>query len=179
MALTRTAAILLRAGDYELGVCERFNRGCNHRSIRGFFATISRLGDGPLWYALILFLPVYDGSHALPYSLAMVMAGLFGLVCYRFLKHGTNRPRPYSVSDRITLGTAPLDRFSFPSGHTLHAVSFTLIATQPYPEMVPILYPFTLLVALSRIMLGLHYPSDVLAGALLGGFAATVCLSAL
>jgi membrane-associated phospholipid phosphatase len=58
---------------------------------------------------------------------------------------------------------APLDEFSFPSGHTLHAVSFTIVALAYYPWLAPLLVPFTAGVALSRVVLGLHYPSDVLA----------------
>ncbi|MNV30971.1 phosphatidylglycerophosphatase B [compost metagenome] len=58
---------------------------------------------------------------------------------------------------------APLDEFSFPSGHTLHAVSFTIVALAYYPWLAPLLVPFTVLIGLSRVVLGLHYPSDVLA----------------
>jgi undecaprenyl-diphosphatase len=70
--------------------------------------------------------------------------------------------------DGIRAGTPPLDRYSFPSGHTLHAVSFTAIATAHFPELGWVLVPFTVLVAASRVVLGLHYPSDVLAGAAIG-----------
>jgi undecaprenyl-diphosphatase len=63
---------------------------------------------------------------------------------------------------------APLDKFSFPSGHTLHAVAFTTLAWHYHPLLGMALMPFTCVVALSRIVLGLHYPSDVLAGALIG-----------
>jgi undecaprenyl-diphosphatase len=62
----------------------------------------------------------------------------------------------------------PLDRYSFPSGHTLHAVLFTTIAVAYAPSLVFVLLPFTLLIAASRVVLGLHYPSDVIVGALLG-----------
>ncbi|MES2546747.1 MAG: phosphatase PAP2 family protein, partial [Pseudomonadota bacterium] len=62
----------------------------------------------------------------------------------------------------------PLDHFSFPSGHTLHAVAFSVVAMQYYPELSIVLVPFTIMVAMSRVILGLHYPSDVLAGATIG-----------
>jgi undecaprenyl-diphosphatase len=64
---------------------------------------------------------------------------------------------------------APLDEYSFPSGHTMHAVAFTLLAVVAFPGLAWVLVPFTVLVALSRLVLALHYPSDVLAGAVLGG----------
>ena len=78
--------------------------------------------------------------------------------------------------DRILPRVAPLDEYSFPSGHTLHAVSFTLIAVHYYPKLAWLLLPFAVLVALSRVVLGLHYPSDVLAGALLGAGLALLAL---
>ena len=74
------------------------------------------------------------------------------------------------------LTVAPLDRFSFPSGHTLHAVGFTLLAVHAHPELAWFLIPFTVLVALSRLVLGLHYPSDVLTGAAIGTLMATLAI---
>lgn len=69
---------------------------------------------------------------------------------------------------------AALDEFSFPSGHTLHAVSFTVIATAWFPFLVVLLVLFTVLVAMSRVALRLHYPSDVLVGVLIGAVLGTV-----
>ena len=64
---------------------------------------------------------------------------------------------------------AALDRYSFPSGHTLHAVCFTTLVVGEFPDpWALLLIPFSLLVAISRVTLGLHYPSDVLAGGALG-----------
>jgi undecaprenyl-diphosphatase len=107
----------------------------------------------------------------------MTVTGIIGTALYRQLKGRLARERPYVAHPGIELGTAPLDRYSFPSGHTLHAVSFTILATAAVPELAPILVPFTLLVAASRVVLGLHYPSDVLAGALLGALLAGTSLA--
>ena len=65
-----------------------------------------------------------------------------------------------------------MDLYSFPSGHTLHAVAFTLVALTYYPHLAWLLIPFASLVAMSRVILGLHYPSDVFAGALIGALLA-------
>jgi len=74
------------------------------------------------------------------------------------------------TSHNILIRSIPLDEFSFPSGHTLHAVIFTLVAIHYYPMLSVALIPFSILIGLSRPILGLHYPSDVLVGALIGFF---------
>ena len=78
------------------------------------------------------------------------------------------RERPFIRHSGITLRDAPLDRYSFPSGHTLHAVAFTWQAVAHFPELGWVLVPLTCLIAASRVVLGLHYPSDVLVGGAIG-----------
>ena len=77
---------------------------------------------------------------------------------------------------RIHAWVAPLDEFSFPSGHTLHAVAFGLVAMAHYPALALLLVPFTASVAVSRVVLGLHYPSDVLAATGIGSALAALSL---
>jgi undecaprenyl-diphosphatase len=146
----------------------RFNRASIHPSIRQTFRLISRLGDGIFWYGLMLWLLLKYQAGALLPVLHMAAAGLACTVLYKWLKRKTHRPRPFDKSPGISCGIAPLDQFSFPSGHTLHAVAFSIVALAYYPALAWLLLPFTALVAISRLVLGLHYPSDVLAGILIG-----------
>jgi len=113
--------------------CRRANHYCRRRRVRHAFAVISRLGDGVFWYALMAGLVLLDGFDGLRASLHMAATGLMALLLYKGLKRWTRRPRPFAADLRIRAWVAPLR------------------------------VPFTALIGLSRVVLGLHYPSDVLA----------------
>ena len=166
--MSRIASSWRRINEADLALCLRFNRVSHFRFWRSFFRSVSRLGDGVFWYVLMALLLAAHGAEALPTVGRMLLAGALGLAFNKWLKTRTSRPRPCQVYAAIEAAAPALDRFSFPSGHTLHAVSFSLVACSGYPQLAPLVYPFAFLVAVSRPVLGLHYPSDVLAGALLG-----------
>jgi undecaprenyl-diphosphatase len=149
-------------------LCLRMNAGLRFPTLHYFFRAVSWLGNGIFWYALMLALLLRDAAGALQPVLHMALVGAIGSATYAVLKRGTSRPRPFEVVPAVAAGAAPLDAFSFPSGHTLHAVAFMLVALNYHPALATILIPFVLLTAASRVVLGLHYPSDVLAGAALG-----------
>jgi undecaprenyl-diphosphatase len=138
------------------------------------FAVASRLGDGWFWYALMLSLPLAYHGRGLLEASTMAANGAACTLLYRWIKERTRRPRPSDVYATLAVTVAPLDKFSFPSGHTLHAVGFTVLASAFHPALAWFLVPFALLVAASRMVLGLHYPSDVLAGAVIGAGSAEV-----
>jgi len=167
-------SVLARLNDYDARLCVRLNRFARRRSATRFFGAVSRLGDGVFWYVLMALLLITQLDAAIQPVLHMIAVGLAGLLIYKWLKRKTLRPRPCDLHSSILCGVDPLDEFSFPSGHTLHAVGFSMVALAYFPWLAPILVPFALLVALSRIVLGLHYPSDVLAGAALGYLLATL-----
>lgn len=163
---------LARIQRYDAWLCLRLNRALRYALALHFFRAVSWLGNGIFWYALMLALLVKHGAAAALPVLHMAFVGIVCTAAYQMLKRGTVRPRPYQALQGIAFGAVPLDRFSFPSGHTLHAVAFTLVAVSHYPGLAAPLAGFTALTAASRVVLGLHYPSDVLAGAALGGLVA-------
>lgn len=136
----------------------------------------SRLGDGPLWYATIAVLPFVGGRDGAACALQMAAVGLLNLALYRALKRRVGRARPCDACPGIRACTRPLDEHSFPSGHTLHAVAFSLVLAFHYPAAGWIVWPFVGAIAASRVVLGLHYPSDVVLGALIGAVSAVLVL---
>jgi undecaprenyl-diphosphatase len=132
------------------------------------FVWSSRLGDAPMWLLLALLLPVLDPAHGVRVTLELLALGAVNLVVYAALKFTIRRARPCQQCAGIQARIEALDRFSFPSGHTLHAVAFAALLSQWYPALAPLVAVFAAVVALSRVVLGVHYPSDVVAGAVLG-----------
>ncbi|MFK7795123.1 MAG: phosphatase PAP2 family protein [Gammaproteobacteria bacterium] len=98
------------------------------------------------------------------------------MATYKFLKTQLIRERPFISFENIQQAAPALDQYSFPSGQTMHAFSFAILFSYYLPELTSALWGFASLVAISRVILGLHYPSDVIAGALLGWCMAVVSL---
>lgn len=167
----------IRMLDLDLKGCLYFNHLSHSHVIAHFFKLISRLGDGTFWYAMLMVVWYLQG---LSYSLQIIyvfLGSLIGTAIYKVLKQKTVRPRPYQVHQVIVMGERPLDHFSFPSGHTLHAVMISILLGYIVPALLVLMLPFTVLVALSRMVLGLHYPSDVLVGAVIGATVAGVVIA--
>lgn len=106
------------------------------------------------------------------------MAFAIQIPLQKIIKHSFKRQRPHLAGRGIKNFVAPPDKYSFPSGHTAGAVIIaTLLAYMMGIEMIglfglSILTIWALGVGLSRIYNGVHYTSDVLAGAAFGGFSA-------
>ncbi|MEB3753589.1 phosphatase PAP2 family protein [Acinetobacter sp. MD2(2019)] len=158
----------------DLQGCLYLNHFSQFSKVSLFFKWVSRLGDGWFWAAMLLLTALMQAWQSVLPVLYILITTLFSTTVYKLLKRKTVRPRPYQVHQVIVLGERPLDHFSFPSGHTQHAVMFSCILGAIEPLLLILMLPFTLLVGLSRMVLGLHYPSDVLMGATLG-----VCIAGL
>ena len=165
-------ARLLALLKFDRAISARFSRASTRPAVRQFFRAVSWLGNGYFWYALMGLLVVWYGKPAWYPVLHMIVAGLSGTLIYKRLKKSTLRPRPFTVHKEIAQGVAILDQYSFPSGHTLHAVTFAVVASIYFPWLSWPVGGFAALVALSRLVLGVHYPTDVIAGAILGALIA-------
>lgn len=168
----------IRMLDLDLKGCIYLNTFSRSERVTQFFKIISRLGDGMFWYVMLGAVWILQGLMFGLQMLYMLLGGSVGTSIYKVLKKKTVRPRPYQVHQVIRLGERPLDHFSFPSGHTLHAVMATTVLGYVQPILLIFMLPFTVLVALSRMVLGLHYPSDVAVGALIGGTVASAIVLA-
>lgn len=169
--LTRTTLI-----QREHHWCLKINSWCESSAVRAYFKAISRLGDGAFWYTLMALVVLADGWDGLGVSAHLAATGGTAVLMYRRLKRWTRRARPCNKDLRIRAWVAPLDEFSFPSGHTLHAVAFSLVAIAHYPALAWVLVPFAASVGASRVVLGVHYPSDVIAATAIGSALAAVSL---
>ena len=149
------------------------------RPVSSYFRLVSRLGDGPLWYALLAALPLVLGQAALLPTVHMAATALAGVAIYKGIKRAMLRERPFASHVNVQAWVEPLDRYSFPSGHTLHAALFLTMLAHYFPVIALIILPFGLSVAASRVILGLHYPSDVVIGALMGWTLACLSLAVL
>lgn len=152
------------------------NAAAAYPSVLLLLAAVSRLGDGVLWYGLIAGLFWWGGARGPECAVHLFILGLVNLQIYAAIKTFFARPRPFVSCPGVRACVHSLDEFSFPSGHTMHAVAFSMVIAVYYPPLASLLWSFTLLVALSRVVLGLHYPSDVAMGALLGGMMAKLSL---
>ena len=169
---TRLATAFQHFDQAELRFCRYLNRPSGSQGLRAFFRGVSRLGDGWLWYAMIALMPLLLGTPGWLAAAQLAATGGAGLLAYKLIKRHAVRERPFITHPAIHCAAAPLDRYSFPSGHTLHAIAFSLVACSYYPGLWIVLWPFALLTAVSRVALGLHYPSDVIAGGALGALIA-------
>lgn len=92
---------------------------------------------------------------------------------YLIFKNAFKRNRPPEAIPGYTSVIKPSDKFSFPSGHTSAAFLVTVAVSWAFPIMAWVLFPWAICVGVARVMLGVHFPTDTLAGALLGS---SLCL---
>lgn len=149
------------------------------RWFRVWMICATRGGDGWLWYTMGLALLLFGGMHGVHAVLTAAAAAGTGVGLFIGLKRTFRRRRPMVFESHCWATLLPPDQFSFPSGHSITAFSVAVSLSHYYPSLMAGLMFCALSIAISRIVLGMHFLSDVVAGSLLGallGFAAYTVL---
>jgi undecaprenyl-diphosphatase len=147
-----------------------FNHTLSSTFLDKLFTTITSVNN---WYiAYVILLGIcwkYGGKRG---KLAVVVVIIMIIVTdqtgHRMLKEFFARQRPCNVLPDVN---APLDcsgTYSFPSNHALNNFAAATLFSLLFPNFRVILFSVASLVAISRVYLGLHYPSDIIGGAILG-----------
>lgn len=164
----------LQAADITLFRC--INGDCAHRLLDPVMALATQLGLGTVQIALLVLLHTFGGPTGRRVALICLLAFLVSGVAAQILKYSVNRFRPVLVVEDCRLVGELLRFQSFPSGHTTTSFAIAVVAGVHYRRWAMPLLILAGLVGLSRIYTGVHFPGDVVAGALVGIASGIACL---
>jgi undecaprenyl-diphosphatase len=174
--------LLTNMYDFECKLFRSVNRHFDHKLLNFYFRNITHLGGATATIAACIFLMFFTRGLVQATSIASAASLLISHLPVAIVKKLYPRKRPYLALLETKVAANPLEDHSFPSGHTTAIFSVIIPFILYMPQLAIILLPLALSIGYSRMYLGLHYPSDVLAGCLLGcssGFFSYILLSGL
>jgi len=174
--MTVTRAVWGFLEERDLRLMRRVNRWRAPRWVRLSMLWVTRLGDGWLWYALGLLLCFFGGPQRYRAVAAEGIAALAAIIVFRALKTMSRRSRPCRIERHCWAVIAPPDEYSFPSGHTMTAFAISIALGHFYPDCLPYLLFVAASIGASRIILGMHFLTDVVVGAAIGLLLGYVCV---
>jgi undecaprenyl-diphosphatase len=156
----------IEARDHE--VMRHVNHWRAPRWLRVWMVSATRLGDGWIWYAVGIALFLFGGMDRFTALAASITAEAVAVSLFQLVKKASKRKRPCQLEAHCWAKVLPPDQFSFPSGHSMSAFAIVTPLCIFYPELQGVLLVLSLSIAVSRVVLGMHFVSDVVAGSLLG-----------
>jgi undecaprenyl-diphosphatase len=166
--MTVTSAMLNFISYRDHKLMRRVNRWPAPRWIRLWAICATRGGDGWLWYGISLIILMFGGPERFLALGAAALAAGTGIAIFLNVKKATGRKRPCTFEPHCWATLLPPDQFSFPSGHTITAFAVALSLSRFYPDLTLGLMFCAFSIAASRVLLGMHFLSDVIAGAAIG-----------
>ena len=166
--MTLPVAMLNYISRRDHGLMRKVNRWPAPRWIRLWALCATRGGDGWLWYGMGAVILLFGGPMRFAAVGAAALAAAAGIAIFLTLKKATGRKRPCTFEPHCWATLLPPDQFSFPSGHTITAFAVALSLSSVYPDLTVGLLFCAISIAASRILLGMHFLSDVVAGAAIG-----------
>jgi undecaprenyl-diphosphatase len=157
----------IETGEHRL--MRSVNRWQPPRWMRVWMVAATRGGDGWLWYAVALVVALFGGPERFAALGAAGASVALGIGLFLKLKRVCGRKRPCALEPHCWATLLPPDQFSFPSGHTITAFAVATSLGAFYPALLPSLLFCAVSIAASRILLGMHFLTDVIAGAGIGG----------
>jgi undecaprenyl-diphosphatase len=166
MTVARAVWNQIQSNDHRL--MRRVHRWRAPRWFRILMIVATRGGDGWLWYAFGLILLLCGGEQRFAATGAAGSSAAAGLILFRALKRTSRRRRPCEIEPHCWASILPPDKYSFPSGHAITAFAVAISVGLFYPYLQTYLLVAAILIAASRIILGMHFLSDVIAGSAIG-----------
>jgi undecaprenyl-diphosphatase len=166
MTARRMVWQFIEARDHR--VMRRVNHWRAPRWLRIWMIWATRLGDGWIWYSTGIALLLFGGDLRFTAVAASVTAEAATVALFGALKKASKRKRPCQLEKHCWANVLPPDQFSFPSGHAMSAFAIAIPLCIFYPELQAILVVLSFSIAISRVILGMHFVSDVIVGSLLG-----------
>jgi undecaprenyl-diphosphatase len=166
--VTAGGAMMALIANQDRRLMRRVQNWLPPRWVRVWMIGATRGGDGWVWYAQGFAILIFGGPPRYLAVGAAALAAGAGILVFRTLKRMTHRRRPSTLAPHCWVTRLPPDQFSFPSGHSITAFAVSVPLALFYPHIAWYLLFCAFSIAVSRVVLGMHFLSDVLAGCLIG-----------
>lgn len=162
------SAIVKRFLDNDILILNILNRSIKCSLLDWFMPKITYLGSTQFSVSLCIVLLLYPAQITKAFSITLIRNLITSTLIVWVIKLFFHRQRPFIKLTNIYVRKISVDNYSFPSAHSAASFSIALTASLFFPHLTLIFIALAVCVAVSRIYLGVHYPTDVLIGIIIG-----------